>query len=67
MITAGSVVLVRVTDFLINAVYMGRLPLAEHVSLKEYNACTTRGGDDILGKAVKSKQNSKLEIQGDLI
>ena len=63
MITAGSVVLVRVTDFLITAVYMGRLPLAEHVSLKENNACTTEGGDVILGKAVKSKQKSKLEIQ----
>lgn len=67
MITAGLVVLVKVTDFLITAVYMGRLPLAEHVSLKVNNECTTGGGDIILGNAGKSKQRSKLAIQGDLI
>ena len=53
-------VLIRVADFLINAVNMGRLPLAEHVSLKDDNQCTTGGGDVILGKAAKSKQKSKL-------
>ena len=65
MIAAVFVVLIRVTDFLINAVYMGRLPLAEHVSLKNNNERTTGGGDTIFGKAVKSKHKSKLEIQGD--
>lgn len=55
------------TDFLINAVCIGRLPLAEHVSLKDNNERTTGGGDVILGKAVKSKPKSKLEIQGELI
>lgn len=55
------------TDFLIKAVYIGRLPLAEHVSLKDNNERTTGGGDVILGNAVKSKQKSKLEIQGELI
>ena len=39
---------------------MGRLPLAEQVSLKDGNECTTGGGNVILGKAVKSKQKSKL-------
>ena len=55
MISAVLVVLIRVTDFLINAVYIGRLPLAEHVNLKYNNERTTGGGDVILGKAVKSK------------
>lgn len=54
MIVAVSVVLIRVTDFLFIAVYMGRLPLAEHVSLKNTNDRTTGGGDVILGKAMKS-------------
>lgn len=55
------VVLIRVTDFLINAVYIGRLPLAEQVNLKYNNERTTGGGNVILGKAVKWKQKSKLE------
>ena len=55
MISAVLVVLIRVTDFLINAVYIGRLPLAKHVNLKYNNERTTGGGDVILGKAVKSK------------
>lgn len=62
MIVAVFVVLVRVTDFVINAVYTGRLPLAEHVSLKNNNERTTGAGDVILGKAGKSKQKLKLEI-----
>jgi len=67
VITAVFVVLIRVTDFLIKAVYIGRLPLAEHVSLKDNNERTTGGGDVISGNAVKSKQKSELEIQGELI
>ena len=63
MIVAVFVVLTRVTDSLFNAVYKGRLPLAEHVSLKSDNDRTTGGGGVILGKAVKSKQKLKLEIQ----
>ena len=61
------VVFIRVTVFLINDVYMGRLPLAEHVSLKNNNERTMGGGEIIFGKAVRSKYKSKLEIQGDLI
>ncbi len=47
------VVLISVADFLIIAVYMGGLPVAEHVSLKVGNDRTTEAGDVILGKTIK--------------
>lgn len=55
---AVFVVLTRVEDFLIIAVCMGWLPVAEHVILKFFNDRTTREGDCILGKAIKKITNT---------
>ena len=51
---AVFVVLIRMKDFLIIAVYIGGLPLAEHVSLKPSNDRTTGPGDIMFGKANKA-------------
>ena len=50
---AMFVVLIRVKDFLIIAVYMGGLPVAEHVSRKYRNVRTTGPGDVMFGEANK--------------
>ena len=50
---AVFVVLIRVKDFFIIAVYMGGLPVAEHVSRKYRNDRRTGPGDVIFGKANK--------------
>ena len=47
------VVLIRVKDFLIIAVYIGGLPVAEHVSRKYRNVRITGLGDVMFGKANK--------------
>ena len=51
---AVFVVLIRVKDFIIIAVYIGRLPVAEHVSRKYRNVRTTGPGDVMFGKANKA-------------
>ena len=50
---AVFVVLIRVTEFLIIALYTGGVPVAKHVSRKRRNVRTTGPGDVMLGKANK--------------
>ena len=53
---AVSVVLIRVADFLIIAVYTGNDPVAEHVILKFFNDRIMEAGDIILGKTIKDNE-----------
>ena len=57
---AVSVVLIRVTEFLIIALYIGGVPVAEHVSRKDRNDRRTGPGDVMFGKSNKVKINTTL-------